>query len=187
VKIASIVLLSLVPSFFAHAADAYEIDGGHSFLVFTVGHMNVSTAHGRFNSFSGEITYDEANPANSEINLTIDMTSVDTGNQRRDDHLRGTDFFSSKQFPEATFETTSVEDKGNGILHVTGDLTMAGQTNPVTVEVKVTGPVEGRGGAILRGFEGKVTFKRSDFGIKYGLGGIGDEVSVTAAIEAKKK
>ena len=186
-KIASALLLSLIPFTYAHSADGYEIDGGHSFMVFQVRHMNVANAHGRFNSFSGEITYDEADPANSEINLTIDMTSVDTGNERRDNHLRGPDFFNSKQFPEATFETSSVADKGNGILHVSGNLSMAGKTLPVTVEVTVTGPVEGRGGATLRGFEGKITFKRSDFGITYGMGGIGDEVSVTASIEAKKK
>lgn len=182
-KTAAMIVLcafSLLPL----SASDLKIDISHSSVNFTVDHMQIAKSYGRFNAFDGKINFDGANPTASSFELTIDMNSVDTNNERRDKHLRGTDFFSVKQFPEATFKSTKVEQKGDKVLHVTGDFTMAGKTKSLTFEVTYTDQVDGRGGAKLRGFHITGNFNRSDFGVTYGIPNIGDEITVMVAIEA---
>ncbi len=178
----SLLFLAAGTSLFA--GQKYEIDAGHSFITFRVQHNKVGEAFGRFNKFSGSFDYegDKVQAAN----VMIEAGSIDTGNEQRDGHLRKADFFNAVEFPDIKFSTTKVESQGDKVT-VTGNLTAVGKTKPVTVQLTQKGPVEGRNGSKVRGIHGSFTFKRSDFGISYGLGGIGDEVTVTVSLEVVSK
>ncbi|MFN0242133.1 MAG: YceI family protein [Planctomycetota bacterium] len=167
------------------AADAYKIDAVHSSVVFKAKHQNVSWGFGRFNDISGTITYDEAKPESSKVDLTIKTESVDTANGKRDGHLKSPDFFDAKQFPTATFVSKSVKSKDKK-LAVTGDLTIRGVTKSITIDVEVTGVAKDGQGGELAGFYTEFTIQRTDFGVNYGQGGIGTDVTLMIGIEAAK-
>ncbi|UYV11432.1 MAG: YceI family protein [Phycisphaera sp.] len=164
-------------------AKNYEIDGVHSGVVFRIMHAGAAPFYGMFHGTSGTITVDANNPAATSIDVTIDTTKVSTGNNSRDDHLRSVDFFNSGQFPTCTFKATGAESAGNGAMTVKGELTLLGKSLPVTATVTPTGEGEFRGQRA--GFEAKLSFKRSDFGMtKYVEEGVlGDEVQLTVFIE----
>ncbi|MBL9000525.1 MAG: YceI family protein [Phycisphaerae bacterium] len=166
--------------------DGYTIDGGHSFLTFRVKHNNVAYAYGRFNKISGSFNLDKDNPSANAIDITIDATTIDTGITKRDEHLKSQDFFSVKEFPTATFKSTSFKSDGS-VLTCTGDLTMHGVTKTITAPIDITGFGEGRGGTRLAGFESKFVIKRSDFGMNYMQGPLGDEVTIIVSCEGVKK
>lgn len=186
--LALVALMSLAgASTLASAADTYEIDLGHSGINFRVMHLGVAYTWGRFNDFSGTIMIDEENPAKSSVELTIKMDSVDTNQGDRDKHLRSPDFFDAKTFPVATFKSSSVSKKDD-VYTVEGTLDLHGQKKPVTLELtRVGSGKHPRSGADITGFAGTYTLKRSDFGMTYGIGGIGDEVELFIDIEAAKK
>jgi polyisoprenoid-binding protein YceI len=166
----------------AAAADTYQLDPNHMWITFKVMHGQFAEASGRFNSASGSATLDGAN---SSIAITIKTESIDTGVQKRDDHLRSPDFFNAKQFPEITFKSTKVEGSG-AELKVTGDLSLHGVTKSITVPVKVNGPGEFPPGKHRIGLTGQFTIKRSDFGMNNMPDLIGDEVTVSVNVEAVK-
>lgn len=168
------------------AEGEWTIDSVHSSVMFRILHMNTAYFYGRFNDLSGTIAWDDASPAASAFDVTIQTTSVDSKNQGRDKHLRGTDFFNTEQFPTATFKSTSMKPAGEGKVEVTGDLTLNGVTKPVTATVEKTGQNKGQRGSEVIGFETIFTIKRGDFGINFMPGGLGDEVKVFASFEAKK-
>lgn len=154
-----------------------KIDPVHSSVVFRVKHMNASWFYGRFNGVSGDFVLDAEHPQTSSIRAEVRAESVDTGNKGRDDHLRSPDFFSAKEFPVIRFESRRVARKGDG-FEVEGDLTLHGVTKPVTFLAEHTGTASGRRGTKV-GLAAELTFKRSDFGMTYGLpDSLGDEVTV---------
>lgn len=167
------------------AANTYKIDTVHSSVVFKAKHQNVSWGFGRFNDVSGTITYDETKPESSKVDVTIKTESVDTANGKRDGHLKSPDFFDAKQFPTATFVSKSVKSKEKK-LAVTGDLTIRGVTKSITIDVEVTGLAKDGQGGELAGFYTEFTIQRSDFGVNYGQGGIGNDVTLMLGIEAAK-
>ena len=158
-----------------------EIDTTHSCVVFKVKHQKVSWFYGRFNKFQGSITLDGDKSA---VSITIDATSVDTANEGRDRHLRGPDFFNTKQFPEIQFESSSVSISEDEQLHIKGKLTICGVTKEISAVADKTGEGTARGKPIV-GYHSVITLKRSDFGITYGKGGIGDDVEVIFSLECK--
>ena len=162
----------------------YEIDPGHSSVVFCVTHFGVSKFYGRFNEISGSLNVNVDDPASNEISIKIPAKSVDTNSKDRDEHLMGPDFFNAKEFANITFESTSVEaGEADGMFVVTGDLTMHGVTKEITIEAMHTGEGETRFG-YRTGFEAKFTVQRSDFGMSYGLpGALGDDVEIIFALE----
>jgi len=163
----------------------YRIDPVHSTVLFRVKHMNTAFVYGRFNSFMGTIVVNERNPAQSSVVLEIDLNSVDTGNSQRDDHLRGPDFFNTRQFPKATFRSTRVRKLNDTTIEVQGNLTLRGVTKPLTLRVTFTGKGRNPRGQEIIGFETTFTLKRSEFGVNYGLnGGLSDEVRLTVSVEA---
>lgn len=174
----------------AHAApESYDIDAVHSSVIFRVLHFGAGYSYGRFNDFGGKLVFDEANPAASSVQVEIKATSVDTANAKRDDHLRGPDFFDVAQFPTISFKSTAVKSAGGTSYDVTGDLSMHGVTKSVTVRMEKIGAGKDAWGMFRIGFEGTMTVKRSDFGMKYGLdnGALGDEVRLTLAFEGARK
>lgn len=168
------------------AADAYTVDASHSAALFSVSHLGVSNTHGRFNDIAGTLTWDAADASKSAITVTIKTESIDTHNEKRDQHLRSPDFFNAKQFPDATFKSKSFTKVDDSTYTVNGELTLVGTTKPLTVTVKKIGEAKDPWGGYRSGFETTFPIKRSDFGIK-GVPGVGDDVSLTFAVELTKK
>jgi polyisoprenoid-binding protein YceI len=171
----------------ALAADVYDLDGAHSSALFRVKHLNIGNFYGRFNNISGTISIDKENLANSSVNLSIAADSVDTGNAKRDNHLKSPDFFNAKQFPTLTFKSTAIEAMGENKYKVTGDFTMLGQTKSIAVEVEKTGEGADPWGGYRVGAETSFSLKRSDFGMNFMQGGLGDEVRVVISVEAIRR
>ena len=173
----------------AHAAGAetYVIDLSHSSVDFSIRHL-VSRTTGHFNEFSGTIKYDPASPETSTFSGVIEANSIDTGNERRDNHLRSADFFEVAKYPRIEFASTSVKKGKEDRLDVTGTLSLHGVTKPVNFPVEVLGvgvhPMNGRA---VAGFAAELTVKRSDYGVDSWVdaaGVLGDEVKITVLIEA---
>jgi polyisoprenoid-binding protein YceI len=169
------------------AADTFAIDPVHSNVLFRIKRMDVSWFYGRFDGISGSITLDAAKPESSKVNVEVKIASVDTGDGKRDAHLKSPDFFDAKQFPTATFTSKSVKAAGDKKYSVTGDLTLHGVTKPVTIEVESVGKGKGFPDGEIAGFLGTVTIKRSDFGMSFSLDALGDEVQLTLSLLGEKK
>lgn len=167
----------------AGAAATYTIDNVHSSVLFKIRHAGTSNTYGRFNTVSGSYTIDDENAANSSISLEIDAASVDTNSEGRDKHLRSPDFFSVKQFPKITFTSTKIEKTAGG-YHATGELDLHGVKKEIAFDFVKVGEGTLRDKPIS-GYEGKLSFKRSDFGMtKYvAEGTIGDEVEIIVSVE----
>lgn len=169
---------------------AYQVDPVQSSVLFGIEHFGASNFYGRFNEVSGEISYDPAAPKKSTVKVEVPVASIDTNNNKRDEHLRGPDFFAAKEFPTMSFESKSIERVAEATelspltLTVKGELEIAGKRKPLTVDVMLVGTGKGMGGGELIGFETHFTIKRSDFGVDYMLGGLGDEVDVIFSVEA---
>lgn len=169
----------------APAADAktLAIDTVHSTVLFRCMHLNTSWAYGRFDSFSGTIVLDGDKSA---VSIEIDTKSVNTANGQRDDHLRGPDFFDVKQFPKAVFKSNKVAPAGESKYKVDGELSFHGVTKPVSFEVEKTGSVDDPKFGKKTGFFAKLVIKRSDYGVSYMPGGLGEEVELTIALEGNE-
>lgn len=170
----------------AQGGTAYAIDLVHSSVLYRVKHVNASWHWGRFNDFSGTFTIDPQDPANNRVEVTIKTDSVDSGNSKRDDHLRSQDFFSAKEFPSISFKSTKSVKTGDNTFDLTGDLTFMGVTKPVTANVEYVGAGEMRG-VKKAGIEAKFTIKRSEFGMDKMVGPIGDDVSLIVSFEGDAK
>lgn len=170
------------------ADDVFTIDTVHSAVMFRIQHEGVSNFYGRFNDLTGTYAVDAQSPEKGRFDLQVKTESVDTNNQRRDDHLRSPDFFNAAEFPAITFKSTKVESASTYQLKVTGDLTLHGVTKPVTAEVTTFAAKQTRQG-LKSGFEASFTVKRSDFGMDYGVanGGLGDEVTLRVGVEGAKR
>jgi polyisoprenoid-binding protein YceI len=173
-------------------AATWDLDPQHSSVAFAVRHMMISTVHGQFRTFSATATGDPAEPEKATIEATIDVASIDTGNEKRDTHLKSPDFFDVAQFPKMTFKSKTIEKAGADKYKVTGDLTMHGVTKEVVLEVE--GPSKPiTMGNTKAGAHATARIKRKDFGITWNKamdgGGVvvGEDVDVTIEAEAIKK
>lgn len=178
------LITSLVST--ANAADTFKIDPVHSSVGFSIMHLGVTNVYGRFNDISGTVVFDKDNAANSSVELTVPIESVDTHAAKRDQHLKSPDFFDAKQFPTMTFKSTKVEASGD-TLKVTGDFTLHGVMKPLTVEFKKGGEGKGMQGEIRGGGETRFTIKRSDFGMKFMAGALGDDINIVLSLEGVKQ
>ena len=175
-------------------AAVYKIDPDHSSVSFKIRHI-VSKTKGHFNDFSGTIRYDSANPKNSATKAKIQVKSIDTGVEKRDNHLRGEDFFHADKFPEMSFETTKVTKirKKGKQAELIGNLTMHGITKPVVIDVEMTGIAKDPWGNERIGFSGSTKINRKDFNITWNMEGkgggliLGDEVEIMLEIEGMRK
>ena len=171
----------------AHGADTYTVDPVHSSISFVTSHAGISYIHGRFNDYSGKFVVDKADPAKSSFSLSIKIESVDTGNIKRDDHLRAPDYFNAKQFPNLTFQSTKVT-KVEGGYELVGDLTIHGITKQVTLNLRGGDKeVEFPKGVQRIGVQTMSAINRSEYDMKAGLPNLGDEVLINIAIEAVKE
>ncbi len=171
----------------AAVAATYTIDKVHSSLIFSLTHMKTSRSYGRFNDFSGTVSFDDAKPEASKVSIQIQVASVDTNSKDRDEHLRGPDFFEVKEYPVAKFESKTIEKTGDKTWSVKGTLDLHGVKKDVTIAMEQTGSGKGFTGESLIGFHGTTSISRSDFGVKYGPEVLGDKVDLTISIEAAAK
>ena len=175
----------------AGAADTYTFDKAHSDLSFQIRHL-VSKVRGRFTDYDGTIVVDKARPEASSVVLTIKTASIDTGNAKRDEDLRGANFFEVEKFPEITFKSTKVTPKGGERYDVAGTLTIHGVAKEVTLPVTFLGFAK-MGPMEKAGFETSATVNRKDYGIVWNrpldVGGtiLGDDVLISINVEANKK
>jgi polyisoprenoid-binding protein YceI len=167
-------------------AQEYAVDAMHTAVTFKVSHLGLSWVVGRFNDVAGTFTVDAANPGKSAFELTIQTESVDSGNKKRDDHLRSPDFFNVKQFPSIGFKSTAVKPIEGG-FEVTGDFTLHGVTRSITFPLKGGRTAEFPKGVRRTGYSTELVLKRSDFGMDKLTGAIGDEVYVSASFEGVAK
>jgi polyisoprenoid-binding protein YceI len=168
------------------AADTFTVDPVHSSVSFMISHAGISFIHGRFNDFSGKFVIDKKDPAKSSFNLTVNVASVDTNNQKRDEHLRASDYFDAQQYPTMSFHSTLVTPVDGG-YEVVGKLTLRGISKVVTLNLKGgEKTVEFPKGTERVGFVTTPIIKRSDFDMKAGLPAVGDEVFIKIGVEAVK-
>ncbi|WP_019874182.1 YceI family protein [Sporichthya polymorpha] len=145
----------------------YTLDTTHTRLGFVARHAMVTKVRGAFTEFSGTAHLDAEDPTRSSAQLTIQVASIDTGNDQRDEHLRTNDFFEVATYPEITFVSTSAESLGDDQYRLTGDLTIKGTTKPVSVDFEYTGTAVDPFGNTRVGFEGKTVLNRKDWGIAW--------------------
>jgi polyisoprenoid-binding protein YceI len=171
----------------ATLAETYVVDASHSSVDFSIRHL-VGRTKGRFGDFSGTISYDAAKPAASSFSGTIQVKSIDTGNERRDGHLQSDDFFGAATYPTITFESTEVTSAGENTLSVKGKLTMHGTTKEVTLLVEILGTgTNPRSGKAQIGLETNFSILCSDYGVNSWerfSAVLGDEVKIQVLIEA---
>lgn len=185
---AATLSLAVAGSAFAHSAEkgSYKIDPKHSAAFFTVTHLGVSKFTGRFNAINGEITADGTGSGNKVV-AEIDANSVDTALADRDKHLKSPDFFGVAQYPKIGFESTKVNLGANGDGTMAGNLTMHGVTKPVTFKLKHIGAAKDPWGGYRSGYQATTIVKRSDYGINFMPGGLGDDVEIVLNIESIKQ
>jgi polyisoprenoid-binding protein YceI len=171
------------------ATERFTIDPSHSGIHFTVRHMVIAKVRGAFTRFSGTIDFNPDDASASKVSATIDASSIDTREPKRDAHLRSADFFDVEQHPELRFTSTQVEKTSDG-YRVTGDLTIHGVTRSVALDAEFMGAGNDPWGKRRVGFQAKTTILRKDFGLTWNAaleaGGllVGDKVDIELDVEA---
>src|SRR6185436_19081144 len=188
-----VLLAALAAPALAQTTSTWEIDPAHSSIQFGVRHLMISTVKGRFPKFTATAVADEKEPTRAIVEASIDAASIDTGEAKRDEHLRGPDFFDVAKYPTITFKSTKIEPAGDHRYKLHGDLTMHGVTKPVVLDVEATQQVKGMRGETRAGARATTKVNRKDFGINWSKtmdgGGVvvGDDVDVTIEVEGVKK
>jgi polyisoprenoid-binding protein YceI len=174
-------------------AATYEIDKAHSSVTFTIRHMTVNNVHGQFGDFTSTFNYDPADMKQWSCEATIQAASINTGTERRDNHLRSADFFDVANFPTITFKSTGITKEADGSYQLAGDLTMHGVTKPVVLALEVNGEVKDQRGSVHAGFSASGKLNRKDFGLVWNraleTGGflVGDDVAIQIDVEGIAK
>lgn len=169
-------------------SSTWTIDTNHAQTNFQIRHMGVSTVRGSISGVTGTIVWDSKDPSKSRVEATIDTNTVNTNNAGRDKDLKSANYFNVEKYPTMTFKSTSVS-QANGKLQVVGDLTLAGVTKSVTLDVDgPTAPQKGMGGKTVIGLSATGMVKRSDFNFapKMPSMALGDEVQITIDVEANQ-
>jgi len=182
-----LVLFSVTGGF----AATYQVDPVHSQVSFTVAHLVMFKVKGTFDKYAGEVVADPSSGTLESVKATIQTASIDTREQKRDDHLRSADFFDVANHPEMTFVSHEISGNGSDIT-VAGDLTIRGNTKPVVLTGKYLGEIKDAYGKTRAGFEASGKINRQDFGLTWNkaleAGGlvVGDEVEIGLEIQAVK-
>lgn len=167
----------------------WQIDPAHTSLSASVKHMMVSTVRGTFSGVTGTIDFDPASPERGSVELRIPAATVDTGEDKRDGHLRSADFLDAETHPEIVFKSTKVTAGSADAFTVQGDLTIRGVTKPATVEVELAGIVEDPRAGKRAGFDARATIDRTQWGLTWNMpvpSGlmVGEKVKIEAGIAA---
>jgi polyisoprenoid-binding protein YceI len=172
----------------------YDIDPSHSSASFKVRHLMVSNVRGEFGHISGQVVIDEVDITRSSVEVSIDASTINTHDPKRDEHLRSADFFDVATYPTITFKSKRVQAGKGGDLFVTGDLTIRGITREVTLDVEPLSPeVKDPWGNVKRGASARARVNRKDFNVVWNAtldgGGVvvGDDVAITIEVELGRK
>ncbi len=171
----------------------WQIDPAHSLIQFSVRHMMISTVRGHFNDFEGMIEFTDDDPTHSTVDVSINVNSIDTRDQQRDEHLRSPDFFAAAEYPTMTYKSTRVEQTSDKKGRLFGDLTMHGVTREVVLDVEYAGQAKSPWGTTSAGFAANGTISRKDFGLNWNqaleTGGIlvGDTIKIDIEVELIKQ
>jgi polyisoprenoid-binding protein YceI len=151
----------------AQLTGTYTIDPTHTQIGFVARHAMVTKVRGAFDDFAGTVVFDAADPATTAVTVTIQATSVNTRNAQRDEHLRSNDFFAMEQYPQITFVSTDLRLTDATSFELTGDLSIKGVTNAITIPFTYEGAATDPYGNLRLGFEGAVTINRRDYGVTW--------------------
>jgi polyisoprenoid-binding protein YceI len=172
---------------------AWHIDASHSEIQFSAKHMMISTVRGRFNQFSGTIEADEQSPTAARVEVRIDAASIDTGEEKRDAHLRSADFLNVDKYPYITFKSTKVERQNETYGKLYGDLTIRDVTKPVVLDVEYSGMAKSPWGTVSAGFSAQTRINRKDWALNWNValetGGwlVSDELRINIEVELVKQ
>jgi polyisoprenoid-binding protein YceI len=168
-----------------YTSGTWAVDPVHSDVSFTVRHLGVSKVRGIFENFSGEIVLAD-NVADSSVTAEVDLASVDTKNQQRDDHVRSGDFLDVANYPKMTFSSTGIRVEDDQ-LKLDGELSLRGVTRPITLDVEVNGFTEGPDGTPIAGFSASGSIDRTEFGVGGQSPMVANKIQLMLEIEAAKK
>lgn len=176
------------------ASTTWQIDTQHASAQFAVKHLMISTVKGEFHGVSGTVVWDDKDPSKSAVDVTIDTTTVDTREPKRDEHLKSDAFFDVAKYPKITFKSKKVEQAGAGKLKITGDLTIRDVTKEVVLDVEgPAAPIKDPWGNTRTAATATTRVNRQDFGVKWNSpmegGGVvvGDDVNITLDLEMIKQ
>ena len=184
---AALVTTNKVPN----AATTWAVDKAHSNVKFSVTHMVVSEVEGTFKVFDGSMEHTKADYSDAKISFSVDVTSVNTDNERRDGHLKGDDFFNAEKYPQMKFVSSSFTPAGDNKYKLAGNLTIRDVTKPVSFDVTYGGVITDKG-VVKSGFKAKTTINRFDYNLKWSnateAGGlvVGKDVDIMVNLEMKK-
>jgi polyisoprenoid-binding protein YceI len=190
-KNTTLLTIAAAIAFFSQAiaADTYTIDPAHTRVGFAARHFGINMVKGRFKEYTGKLVMD--GDALKEATATIQVQSIDTGVEQRDNHLRTPDFFDAKTYPTITFKTRRIEPQADGVVMI-ADFTMRGVTKELRLPVTLSKPIKDPWGNTRVGLETKTKLNRKDYGIKYndvlesGVAAVGDEIEIEINAEAVK-
>jgi polyisoprenoid-binding protein YceI len=171
---------------------SYTLDPAHTRIGFVARHAMVTKVRGSFNDIEGTATLDGSDPAKSQVQVTINTASIDTRNAQRDAHLRSNDFLAMDEYPRITFTSTGARQVDDTTFELTGDLTIRGVTNQITIPFSFEGAARDPYGNLRVGFEGSVAISRKDYGITWNAtletGGVlvSDKVTLEFEVSAVK-
>lgn len=187
----TVAMSAAAPSVMAQAEDAkpgaYKVDGVHSSVIFKCQRMAGAPFYGMMKKIDGSFLIDADKLDSSYVDVTIPTSSIESNNEGRNRHLLSADFFSAEEFPNLTFKSTSIKKTGEKTFEVAGDLTVRGTTKPVTITMRETGTGPTRGGGTAIGYDATFTIKRADFGVNYGAGALGEDITIMAGLEGVRK
>jgi polyisoprenoid-binding protein YceI len=186
--IAALSFITVTPAL--AAPTTYALDPAHSAATFSIKHLGVSTVRGEFGQIKGVIALDRSNLRASKVDASIDATSVNTREPKRDAHLKSPDFFDVAKYPTLSFKSTRIESAPGGGLKLTGDLTIRGVTKSVTFDVQpLSADTKTPFGTTIVGTSATARINRRDFGVTGGAAGVmvGDEVNITLDLELVKQ
>ncbi|MCF6289311.1 MAG: YceI family protein [Proteobacteria bacterium] len=178
------LLLSIALSASAFSADyKIDIEGMHASVLFKISHLGISWLRGGFDKFQGNFSYDADKPNNSKITMTVDTGSINSNHAERDSHIRADDLLNTEKFPKATFTSESFNWSDANTGTVVGKFTLHGVEKTVSMAIKKTGEGKDPWGGYRVGFEGVMTIKLADYGIKKNLGKTSETLELFVDIE----
>lgn len=171
----------------------WQIDFAHSEIGFSVRHMMISKVRGQFEKFSGHVNFDENDPTQTAVDITIEISSINTRDGQRDNHLRSADFFDAANYPVMAFKSKQVEQLSDDEGRLVGDLTIRGVTKEVALDVEYAGQSKSPWGTTSAGFTATATINRKDWGLNWNqaleTGGVlvGEKVQISIELELIKQ
>ena len=175
------------------ATTKWVLDSTHSDLGFKIKHLMITNVSGSFKNFQGEVETEGEDFSTAQINVTVDMASISTNNEQRDEHLRNSDFFEVENHPELTFKSTRIEKVDSDTFTLNGELTLKGITKPVKLNVEYNGVTKDPWGGERAGFVITGKINRSDWGVNFNgvleTGGLmlGEEVKINSEVQLVKQ